>query len=88
MSNESSEKGSGNRIGLTVAIVVALILYVLSPLPVLLAMERWFGINVTGPDNWCSRVIQVVYFPLIFADQRFDLVGDFYDHYGRMIGYP
>ena len=89
MSRESSEKESGNRIGLILAVVAALALYILSPLPVVMAMERWFGLSMAvPPDNWCVTAINVVYFPLILADQHLPLVRDFYEYYGKLIGYP
>ncbi|MCC7422276.1 MAG: hypothetical protein IT428_18515, partial [Planctomycetaceae bacterium] len=41
----------------------ALALYILSPLPVVMAMERWFGLSMAvPPDNWCVTAINVVYF--------------------------
>lgn len=87
MSNESGEKERGSRTGLVIALVAVLVLYVLSPIPVLMVMDRWFGVSLRGPDNWLTTAVQVVYFPLIIADQRVPGVREFYESYGKLIGY-
>lgn len=89
MSDESCEKRSGSRTGLIVATLLGLILYVLSPLPVVMAMEKWFGLSLRGPGQaWYDIAIHVVYFPLVLADQHVPVVREFYQAYGRLIGYP
>jgi hypothetical protein len=89
MSDESCDKRSGSRTGLVVAALLALTLYILSPLPVVMAMEKWFGLSMHGPgETWFSTAIHVVYYPLVKADEHVPAVREFYQAYGRLIGYP
>jgi uncharacterized RDD family membrane protein YckC len=72
------DTGRGHGHGWVIGVVVALVVYVLSPPPLALLFEKT-GVEPPGPLMW-------IYYPLGVVYERVEPVKAFYNAYGQLIG--
>lgn len=65
-----------------VAFLVFVLFYILSPIPILVAVDKMGATEAVEP------VFSVVYWPLVWAYDHIPAVQAFYDAYSNLFGYP
>jgi hypothetical protein len=69
----------------TVSILVTLLIYLLSPHPVLRLMIATYGFS---PPERITNAFEIVYTPLIVATEHVEPLKHFYQWYGGLWGFP
>ena len=82
-SGENAGKKGGSHVAVIVGgILLVIVLYVLSPIPVAWLLERTGLVRSKG----VLQLFMTVYMPLEWLDKNWPPVHDFYEFYGRLLG--